>query len=221
SGGAVTLGAGVEAAMLEVCMDAQTSGGLLIALPEREARAMVLRLHEDGVADAAIIGRVRSKGTGRIFLETRGERVLPEVPEAALRQAPAAGPGPEADAGEGGACCGGESGAEEATMTEEGCCADGAGAEAHPMSATGAGVKEAFQAFLKQSGAPGALDAATKQAVAIALSVYARCDPCVRAHIRKARKMGFSQEEIDEAAWMGIAFGGSPVMMFYEGVRDA
>ncbi len=27
--------------------------------------------------------------------------------------------------------------------------------------------------------------------------------------------MGFSQPEIDEAAWMGIAFGGSPVMMFY------
>ena len=33
--------------------------------------------------------------------------------------------------------------------------------------------------------------------------------------------MGFSQDEIDEAAWLAIAFGGSPVMMFYEGVRDA
>jgi len=28
--------------------------------------------------------------------------------------------------------------------------------------------------------------------------------------------MGFSQQEIDEAAWMAIAFGGSPVMMFYK-----
>jgi alkylhydroperoxidase/carboxymuconolactone decarboxylase family protein YurZ len=40
-------------------------------------------------------------------------------------------------------------------------------------------------------------------------------------HIKKARKMGFSQEEIDEAAWMGIAFGGSPVMMFYNGVKNS
>jgi hypothetical protein len=30
--------------------------------------------------------------------------------------------------------------------------------------------------------------------------------------------MGFSQAEIDEAAWMAIAFGGSPTMMFWKGV---
>ena len=28
-----------------------------------------------------------------------------------------------------------------------------------------------------------------------------------------------SQEEIDEAAWMGIAFGGSPTMMFYNELK--
>jgi hypothetical protein len=27
--------------------------------------------------------------------------------------------------------------------------------------------------------------------------------------------MGLSQDEIDEAAWMAISFGGSPTMMFY------
>jgi hypothetical protein len=32
--------------------------------------------------------------------------------------------------------------------------------------------------------------------------------------------MGFTQEEIDEAAWMGIAFGSSPVMMFYNALKD-
>jgi hypothetical protein len=31
--------------------------------------------------------------------------------------------------------------------------------------------------------------------------------------------MGFSAEEIDEAAWMAIAFGGSPAMMFYNEVK--
>ena len=33
--------------------------------------------------------------------------------------------------------------------------------------------------------------------------------------------MGFSQEEIDEAAWVAISFGGSPTMVFYNAVRKA
>jgi AhpD family alkylhydroperoxidase len=63
------------------------------------------------------------------------------------------------------------------------------------------------------------LDARTKQAVAIALSVAARCEPCIKHHVKKARQMGFSEDEIDEAAWMAIAFGGSPVMTFYNAAR--
>jgi alkylhydroperoxidase/carboxymuconolactone decarboxylase family protein YurZ len=47
----------------------------------------------------------------------------------------------------------------------------------------------------------------------------ARCGPCVKAHVAKAKGMGFSDAEIDEAAWMAIAFGGSPVMMFYNNAR--
>jgi len=83
-------------------------------------------------------------------------------------------------------------------------------------TAGGATVAERkFQEFLQAAGAPGALDAKTKQAIAIALSVLARCEPCVKSHVKKARAMGFSQEEIDEAAWMAIGFGGSPTMVFY------
>ena len=76
-----------------------------------------------------------------------------------------------------------------------------------------------FQDFLKSANAPGVLNARTKKAVAIALSVLAKCEPCVKIHVKKAREMGFSQEEIDEAAWMAISFGGSPTMMFYNGLR--
>jgi AhpD family alkylhydroperoxidase len=73
-----------------------------------------------------------------------------------------------------------------------------------------------FREFLKATTAPGGLDARTKQAVSIALSVLARCEPCLKIHLQKARDMGFSQAAIDEAAWMAIAFGGSPTMMFYQ-----
>ena len=56
--------------------------------------------------------------------------------------------------------------------------------------------------------------------MAIALSVLARCGPCVKYHVRKAKEEGFSPAEIDEAAWMAIAFGGSPAMMFYNETKQ-
>jgi len=44
--------------MIAIAFDPQTSGGLLIAVPEREAIALVAALHRAEVADACIIGRV-------------------------------------------------------------------------------------------------------------------------------------------------------------------
>jgi selenide,water dikinase len=48
--------------------DAQTSGGLLIALPEGEARTLVERLHEAGVVEAVRIGRIPAPGAGRVLV---------------------------------------------------------------------------------------------------------------------------------------------------------
>ncbi len=101
------------------------------------------------------------------------------------------------------------------------CCEHGDGADGRSASnAVGvAATERKFREFLEAAAAPGALDEKTKRAIAIALSVLARCEPCVKSHIAKARTMGFSQEEIDEAAWAAIGFGGSPTMAFYNGVR--
>ena len=82
-------------------------------------------------------------------------------------------------------------------------------------------VKAKFKAFLGAASSPHGLDAYTKQAMAIALSVAMRCEPCLKMHLKKARAKGFTQDEIDEAAWMGVSFGGSPTMVFYEHYRDA
>jgi AhpD family alkylhydroperoxidase len=107
---------------------------------------------------------------------------------------------------------------------EEACCAAGHGVPAATTGGAGVAaagaVRDKFQEFLRAANAPGALDAPTKQAIAIALSVLTRCEPCTKAHIAKARKMGFTQAEIDEAAWMAIAFGGSPTMMFVNGLDN-
>ncbi len=103
------------------------------------------------------------------------------------------------------------------------CCSEshGEGPAAAAQAGTAPGIQQKFMEFMKAASAPGALDARTKRAIAIALSILARCEPCAKVHLQKARDAGFSQEEIDEAAWLAIAFGGSPIMMFYQGVRNA
>ncbi|HBB93404.1 MAG: selenide, water dikinase SelD [Bacteroidetes bacterium GWF2_49_14] len=50
---------------LALC-DAQTSGGLLAAVPEDQARQALDALRSSGIEDAAIIGRITSEGPGRI-----------------------------------------------------------------------------------------------------------------------------------------------------------
>ena len=90
-----------------------------------------------------------------------------------------------------------------------------------PRRAASAAIQQKFHEFLKAAAAPGALDGPTKRAIAIALSVLAKCEPCATIHMAKARDEGFSDDQIDEAAWMAISFGGSPTMMFYQGLRKA
>ena len=44
--------------MISIAFDPQTSGGLLIAVPEHEGISLVAALHRAGIAEACIVGRV-------------------------------------------------------------------------------------------------------------------------------------------------------------------
>jgi selenide,water dikinase len=208
SGGALAASDGLEPAALDILFDAQTSGGLLIAVAESAAPDLVARLREEGSLEAAVIGRVVGDGTGRIFVRSEGRRTLPAPsqvgpsPRAAqiARETAFAGPTFEEARQMNASCCGGPREAGVRTSGDKPAVVE---------------TQQKYHDFLKSANAPGALDARTKRAVAIALSVLARCEPCVKSHVKKARDEGFSQEEIDEAAWMAISFGGSPTMMFY------
>jgi selenide,water dikinase len=57
-----------EEALLDLFHDPQTSGGLLVALPAREAEAMVAALRERGSPDAAVIGEVVASDQPRLRL---------------------------------------------------------------------------------------------------------------------------------------------------------
>ena len=48
--------------------DAQTAGGLLVALPETDAHNYLKELHENDVSEAVIIGEFIENGEGRIFV---------------------------------------------------------------------------------------------------------------------------------------------------------
>jgi selenide,water dikinase len=54
-----------EVQKLLMC-DAQTSGGLLISIPEPDSGELLAQLHESGIEDAAVIGRIVAEGSGTI-----------------------------------------------------------------------------------------------------------------------------------------------------------
>jgi selenide,water dikinase len=67
--GMVDMHGGVGDTFSAILYDPQTSGGLLIALPEAEAGGLLNRLREAGVREASIIGRIVDEHPGRIVVE--------------------------------------------------------------------------------------------------------------------------------------------------------
>ena len=80
---------------------------------------------------------------------------------------------------------------------------------------------KAFGGLMRATGAAGAIDERAKELVNFALVVMARCEPCLAVHVAKAKSMGITRAELDEAAWCAVAMGGAPVKMFYEGQMKA
>ena len=60
----------VDPIAVDLLSDAQTSGGLFIAIAPQHGEELLARLHDKGVKDAAIIGEVTGREQARI-------RVLP------------------------------------------------------------------------------------------------------------------------------------------------
>ncbi|MBW7988943.1 MAG: selenide, water dikinase SelD, partial [Planctomycetes bacterium] len=200
--------------MVDICYDAQTSGGLLIAIAQKDAGDFLKALQDEGIAAAAIIGKVSGKGTGLVHITTDGTRKIPSPQPAKPDEQSAPAPTePQL-----------QSAPAQPQTDEVPCCADAVSSSGPPAKGDGsdiAQIKSKFIDFLGSASAPHGLDAYTKQAMAIALSVALRCEPCLKIHLKKAKEKGFTQDEIDEAAWMGISFGGSPTMVFYEQLKNS
>ena len=70
--------------------------------------------------------------------------------------------------------------------------------------------------MMRAAQASGALNEKAKELILFSLVVQSRCEACFDAHFRRARELGITQAELDEAAWCAIAMGGAPVKMFYQ-----
>ncbi len=60
---------GLDPILLDLLSDAQTNGGLLLAVDPGAATGIVARFQEAGCPQAAVIGAVTGRGSGRLRVE--------------------------------------------------------------------------------------------------------------------------------------------------------
>lgn len=82
-------------------------------------------------------------------------------------------------------------------------------------------VYKGYAALSSAAMAPGALDAKTKELIALGISVTLRCDGCIAAHARGAAKAGASPVEVAEALGVAIMLNGGPGTVYGPRAFDA
>jgi len=62
--------------------------------------------------------------------------------------------------------------------------------------------------------APGELDGATKELIALAISVVEGCDGCIAAHARGAARQGATREQVAETLGVTLLMDGGPASIY-------
>ena len=191
-GGAIHIAPGVDEASVNLGFDAQTSGGLLIAVPAERLEALRQSLAQRG-AGGFVIGKIVAGEAGHVFLSaTELSKSNPAIQPSAIHSM--------------------KTPTTNAPVPHNDCCAEAF----ESASGSAAASQKAFGALLRSVQSAGALGEKTKELILFSLVVHSRCQPCFDAHYRRARELGLTQAELDEAAWCAIAIGGAPVKLFYQ-----
>ncbi len=85
------------------------------------------------------------------------------------------------------------------------------------MAALRKAMPETARAFAGLAGAAtasAALDTKTKELIALAIGITARCDGCVGYHARAAGRHGATRAEIVDTIAMAVYMGGGPSMIY-------
>jgi len=76
------------------------------------------------------------------------------------------------------------------------------------------GTMAGFGQLHKQALADGALATKFKELITLAISITARCEGCIAAHVRAALRAGATPQEITESIGVAIYMGGGPAMVY-------
>jgi AhpD family alkylhydroperoxidase len=190
AGAYVSAGRDVEEAYLNLGFDAQTSGGLLIAVSPSRLKALEQAFVRRGLKTSVI---------GEIFPGPTSIRVTAIASSTSdlIRVSPSRGANNA-----------------EAQTDHGACCADVF--DSAPTSGNAIDSQRAFGGLMRAVAAQGQLDARTKELIIFGLVLQSRCHGCFESHYKRAIELGITKAELDEVAWCAIAMGGAPVKMFYQ-----
>ena len=82
-----------------------------------------------------------------------------------------------------------------------------------PVRALRERIPAVFEAYRSMSAAvinDGAVDAKTKELIALAISVSKQCDGCLASHARGAARRGAMADEVAEALGVAVMMSGGP-----------
>ena len=78
-----------------------------------------------------------------------------------------------------------------------------------------------YQMLSSASQKTNALDAKTRELIAMAVAVTTRCDGCISVHSKRARDQGATTEEIAEALGVAVALNAGAALVYSARALDA
>ena len=75
-------------------------------------------------------------------------------------------------------------------------------------------VMAGFGDLHRAAVADGELSRSTKELIALAIGVAARCDGCIAMHVNAALKAGATRAQIHEAIGVAVLMGGGPASVY-------
>ncbi len=79
---------------------------------------------------------------------------------------------------------------------------------------------KAWSAFHEKAMASGAVDAKTKEMIALGIAIAGRCHNCIILHVQSCKKLGITREEILSVYEVAMVMGGGPAMTYCAELMD-
>ena len=82
-------------------------------------------------------------------------------------------------------------------------------------------LMKSFNQLSQTAMRDGVIDPKTKELIALAIGVSARCDGCIGFHVRPLVKMGMTLQELEEVLGIAVYMGGGPSLMYAANALEA